>query len=102
MKFEALTLLAAGPVHEKTDVDMNQQNGHEHVHANRERRNTREKTEEQRQRAEEFRGDDQPTKKCRKSHPCEQRQRAVEAAASEQAKQFLGAMRKEDDGEQHT
>jgi hypothetical protein len=26
----------------------------------------------------------------------------VEAAASEQAKQFLGAMREEDDGEQHT
>ena len=99
MEFEALALLPARPVHEKTHVDVNQQNRHEHVDANRERGNTREETEQQPEGAEELRGDNQPPKKCWKSHPCKQRQRAVEAAASEEAKQFLGAMRKEDYGE---
>jgi hypothetical protein len=102
MEFEPLALLPAGPVHEKTHMAVNQQNRHEHVHANRERHNTREETEQQRQGSEELRADNQPAKKCGKTHPCEQRQSAVRAATSEEAKQFLGAMRKEDYGEQHS
>lgn len=100
MIFKAFTFLVAIPIHEETVVNMNCENGHNHVRGDAERSDATQAAENQTDGTGKFRRNCQQRQRRGNVHLLREKiHSAAEAVTAEPAERFLRAVREHDDAE---
>jgi len=101
--FETFTLLGSRPVHKEAKVAVHHRNGDDHIRGDAECSNARQDAKDQPQPAKELSSNRQKGEYCRYVQgPREESHGSGEPETAEPAQHLLGAMREEDQAQNHT